>query len=216
MIANHVHHALGQVRQLQRMVFDSHRFTGYSGRIRAVGGTVALVAAVVMSRSWFPANDQAHLAGWALVAAVAVIANYSGLFHWFLFSPKARRDPRRLMPTVDALPPLIVGAVLSLVLVLGDHHDLLPGTWMCLYGLANLASRRVLPAAIWPLGIYFIVCGSVCLLVLRPGFVNPWPMGLVFFCGEWVGGLIFHHNRMPDAPMSSFFVQKGKADEHRD
>jgi hypothetical protein len=207
MVANHVHDALRQVRELQRLVWDSQRFTGYSGRSRAVGGTLALAAAIIMSRAQLPTSAQAHLAGWAVVAAVAVIANYSGLLHWFMFHPKAARDVRRLMPTVDALPPLAVGALLSLVLVRHQLHDLLPGVWMCLYGLANLSSRRVLPAAIWPLGLFYVSSGAICLLAVDIPFTNPWPMGLVFGAGEWAGGLIFHRCRMPEATVTSFFMK---------
>lgn len=204
MIAAHVHDALRQVRELKLRVLDSQLFTGYSGRVRAVAGVAALVAAVIMSRPGFPATTGAHLAGWGVVLAIAVAANYAALIVWFLASSGAKRDIRRLMPTVDALPPLAVGAILSFVLIRHGLIDLLPGTWMCLYGLANLSSRRVFPTAIWLAGFYYIGCGVACLLT--PGFVftNPWPMGAVFCVGELIGGFIFHRNRVPDSSIHSF------------
>ena len=204
MIAAHVHDALRQVRELKLRVLDSQMFTGYSGRVRAVGGAAAFLAALIMSRPGFPATGRAHLIGWGLVLLVAVVANYAALIVWFVTTSGPHRDMRRLMPTVDALPPLAVGAILSLVLLRHGLIDLLPGTWMCLYGLTNLASRRVLPKAIWLVGLYYVVCGVV--LFVTPGFTftNPWPMGIAFCVGEVVGGFIFHRNRVPNGSIQSF------------
>jgi hypothetical protein len=207
--ASHVHDAIKQVRELRRRVLEAERFTGYSGRSRAIGGTAALIAAVVMSRPAFPRTVDAHLAGWMAVLVFAVVGNYSALLYWFLFHPTQKKELTRLIPTVDALPPLLVGGLLSAVLIRHGLYDLLFGTWMCLYGLANLSSRRVFAKAIWPLGFFYIGCGAAFLLVPGVSFTSPWGAALVFFIGEWVGGFIFHYNRRPDAPLSSFFGRAG-------
>ncbi len=73
--SGHVHDALRQVRELKRRVIESQQFTGYSGRVRAIGGTFALVAALVMSRPGYPTTVRAHLIGWAVVLAVALAAH---------------------------------------------------------------------------------------------------------------------------------------------
>ncbi len=49
MIANHIHHALAQVRELQQKILEGQRFKGYSGRARAICGVAALAAAAFMS-----------------------------------------------------------------------------------------------------------------------------------------------------------------------
>jgi hypothetical protein len=210
-IAAHVHDALRQVRELKLRVLDSQMFTGYSGRVRAVAGTVALAAAAVMSRPGFPLTVQAHLVGWGLVLLVAVVANYAALIVWFITTSGPRRDVRRLMPTVDALPALAVGAILSFVLVRDGVVDLLPGTWMCLYGLTNLASRRVLPRAIWLVGLYYVSCGVMWFVTPGLTFTNPWPMGIVFCVGEVAGGFIFHRNRMPNDSIQGFIAGKDRS-----
>ncbi len=201
-----LHQALRHVREIRRRVLAAEMFPGYSGRVRALSGSIALLAAAILSRPFYPRTVEAHLLGWGAVLVAAVVANYSAVLSWFLSSPGARRDLRRLVPTVDALPPLAVGAILSAVLIREGLHDLLPGTWMCLYGLANLASRRVLPAAIWPVGLFYIACGAACLLVPGVLFTDPWPMGIVFFLGEWVGGLVFYHGRAPEASLATFLT----------
>ncbi len=206
MIARHIHHALDQVRELKQRVLDSQRFTGYSGRIRALSGTAALAAAMIMSFDFYPRTVRAHLAGWGAVLVFSVVFNYSAVIYWFLFHPDVKRDVRRLMPTVDVLPPLFVGGLLSAALIVSGLFNLLFGTWMCMYGLANLSSRRVLPRAIWLIGFYYIVCGTACLFIPEIRFTNPWPMGFIFFVGEWAGGFVFHFCRKPDAPLLSFFT----------
>ncbi len=207
--ASHIHDAIRQVRELKRRVLEAERFTGYSGRSRAIGGSAALVGALVMTRPAFPRTAEAHLVGWLAVLAFAVIGNYSALLYWFFFHPTQQKELRRLIPTIDAFPPLLVGGLLSLILIQRGLYDLLFGTWMCLYGLANLSSRRILPKAIWPLGFFYIGCGAAFLWTPGVSFTSPWGAALVFFFGEWVGGFIFHYNRRPDAPLSSFFGRTG-------
>ncbi len=212
MIAGNIHEALRQVREMKLRLLAAERFTGYSGRVRAVAGTFALTGAVVMSRSWFPATPRAHLIGWCIVMVAAFLANYSALFHWYRFLSEEGRDWRRLVPAADGLPPMVVGGVLSAVFVLEGQYDHLFGTWMCLFGLTNLSSRRVLPKGSWPLGLYYIVCGTVCLLWPRIEFTNPWPMGIVFFVGELVGGYIFHIHRLPEWRMGHLLKKGGPRD----
>ncbi|HEC03887.1 MAG TPA: hypothetical protein ENI81_10165 [Phycisphaerales bacterium] len=196
MIAAHIHDALAQVRELKMRVLNAQQFTGYSGRVRALGGAIALLAAFLMSANWYPRTTIAHLSGWGLVFLCAVLSNYSALLYWFLFHPESERDIRRLVPTIDALPPLAMGGILTGALILNRQYDMLFGMWMCLYGLANMSCRRTLPKALWPLGIFYVVCGTVCLCAPGITLTNPWPMGIVLGAGELVGGFIFHRNRI--------------------
>ncbi len=195
MIANHIHDAMGQVRRMQELVLARQRFKGYSGRARMAGGVMALAGAVVMSRSAFPETQVAHLAGWGVVLFVALLLNYGGLVLWFLCDPRVRRDVMQLKPAADAFPALAMGAVFSLALVGHGHYHLLVGAWMCLYGLVHVAYRQSLPAIHYAVGVFYMLCGSYCLLSPGMSFVNPWPMGLVFGVGELAGGFILHRNR---------------------
>ena len=146
-----------------------------------------------MSCSFVPVSPLAHLAGWSFVLFSALVLDYGGVIWWFLFSSQAKREMSRAMPVVDAIPALAVGAVFSLAMILGKHYELLFGTWMCLYGLAHVSYRMSLPMANYLVGVFYIVCGSVCLLMQVP-FTNPWPMGMVFFVGEISGGLVLHRS----------------------
>ena len=197
MIARHIHHALAQVQELQQKVLEKQRFKGYSGRARAMGGTAAFLGAMIMASNYYPQTTIAHTIGWGIVFATAIFLNYGALTYWFLFDPAVKRDLRRLKPTIDILPSLFVGAVFTLAMLLYGQHQYLFGIWMCLFGIANFASRHVLPKTICWLGLFYIFCGTGCLLLPRFTFLNPWPMGIVFFIGEWIGGFILHYDRKP-------------------
>ena len=205
MIANHVHDALAQVRKMQDILLEKRQFRGYSGTARMLGGLAALGGALVLSREGFPRTPAAHLAGWSAALAVALILNYGALAWWFLFDPGVRRNARLLKPAVDAVPALAVGAVLSVALVVARQYDLLFGVWLSLYGLAQVAYRQSLPQGIYWVGLAYLACGAAALLARPTAFLNPWPMGVLFFLGELAGGLILldHDGRKEPATDAS-------------
>ena len=113
-----------------------------------------------------------------------------------------------LKPALDALPALAVGAALTAGLILAGQYDLLCGAWMCLYGLAQVAYRQTLPGGIYLVGLCYILCGAAYLLFPAGTFMNPWPMGLMFFLGELAGGLILIHQELSRQKL----IQKEQAD----
>jgi hypothetical protein len=189
MIANHIHDAIAQVTQLQELIIEKRQFHGYSGRARFAAALSALLGAAILASDFVPSTPHAHLFGWGLVLIAGLAINYGALAFWLLSNAEVRRHPAIAKPALDAIPPLAVGAMLSLAAVLGGSYDLLFGIWMCLFGLTNVAYRRSMPRGIYGLGLAYIACGSAC-LILRCPFLNPWPMGLVFFAGETIGGFI--------------------------
>lgn len=192
MIYNQIQHAIAQVRELQQAIIEKQRFKGYSGRARAISGTLALLMAFIMSLPSFPQTATSHIAGWGVIFLIGLLLNFGVLIHWFLFDPKVQRDIRRLKPVVDALPPLFVGVVLTVSMILAGEYRFLFGIWMSLFGLANLSTRHALPKRIWMVGVFYITFGMLCLLSPEIAINNPWPVGIVFFIGEWVGGIVLH------------------------
>jgi hypothetical protein len=200
MIANHIHDALAQVRTLQEFIIERNLFKGYSGAARVTSGAVALAGAAVLGLAPVPRTAMAHLAGWGIVLGVGIAVNYAALIWWFLFDPEVRRNPLMLKPALDAIPALAVGAAFTLALILHGQFDLLFGAWMCLYGLAQVAYRHSLPKGVYATGWFYLVCGAACLFAPGVRFLDPWPMGLVFFAGETSAGcaLIQDHRRTRD------------------
>ena len=195
MAAQHVQQALEQVKEIRGHIIDRQRFTGYSGRARMCAGSIALLGALAIASRRVPDTDMARLTVWGAVFVASVLVNYGALTYWFLHDPRVDRDLRKLRPALDVLPPLAAGGILTLALILRDVLAPLYGAWMLLYGLANLASRRVLPRSITLVGAFYMVCGAACLFAGGLEFSDPWPMGVVFFVGEVVGGAILHLDR---------------------
>jgi hypothetical protein len=205
MIAQNVHQALAQVREIQSLILERQRFKGYSGQSRAVGGAAALAGAAIMSLPIFPATTSAHFTGWACVAAFAMALNFGSLALWYGELPPTQRDPRKLEPGLGIFPPLFVGAILTLGLAIRGHYDCLFGAWMCLFGLSNLSASHVMPARHRIVGYFYLICGTGCFLSPGIDFLRPLPMGSVFFVGELTGGYILHRLRMPDATVGDLF-----------
>lgn len=190
MIANHIHDALGQVDRMRELILERRRFRGYSGTARMIGGGVALAVTLVLTRAEPLHTPALQLAGWAVVLAAALALNYSALAFWFFQRRGSEHPLTDLRPALEVVPALAMGAVLSLALIWHGQYDLLFGVWMCLYGLAHMGYRHSLPGGIIWVGLFYQAAGIVCLLAPGISFLNPWPMGLVFFVGETVGGCI--------------------------
>lgn len=203
--------ALTQVRELQHVVLDRLRFRGFSGPTRAISGTAALMAAAIMSTPWYPRDTEAHLIGWGCVLVFALVLNGGALLYWFWTDSVVQRNPRRLGPVLDVLPPLGVAAILTVAFVLRGLHDYLFGIWMCMFGLTNLASRYALPRSIGLVGLFYIFCGAAWLFSPFSSFLNPWPMGLVFFAGEWAGGIILYFDQRRLSATHAPPIEKGQS-----
>jgi hypothetical protein len=83
---------------------------------------------------------------------------------------------------------------------------------MCLYGLAHMGYRHSLPGGIIWVGLFYQAAGIVCLLLPNLTFMNPWPMGLVFFVGETIGGWILKDGSFETAPEQCNETDEG--DDH--
>jgi hypothetical protein len=188
MIANHIHHALQQVHELQARILSGQRFRGYSAAAKGISGVLALCTAIFISAAQ-PKTERFSLAAWGVLCGVSVLLNYAALARWFFSDPHVRANTTRLAPAWEAVPPLLVGGLLTLVLVQGHQVQWLYGVWMLMMGLANFASRHSMPHSTFQISLFYMAAGTLCLLVPSFAFPNPWPMGIVFFIGETAGAL---------------------------
>jgi len=195
MATQNINEALGAVRQMRQVLLQKQPFRGYSGPARVLSGACALITAWCMASDFYPQTTRAHILGWGGVFLAASVMNTAAVLYWLLHDKVVRVDFRRLKPVLDTLPPLMVGAVLTFVFIFNGYHNLLFGVWMCMFGLSNLASRYVLPPWIAAVGIFYVMGGTLCLLSPSVSFLNPWPMGFIFFAGECAGGLILYADR---------------------
>jgi hypothetical protein len=191
MVANHIHDALAQVRQIQDICINGQRFNGYSPRARLLSGLFCLLCTVVLAQV-VPATFTWHLGGWLVLMGLSMALNYCALTHWFWTAPEVGREWNRLKPAVEAIGPLLLGGLFSWMVIRLGKPALSFGICMCMFGLANITSRHLMHKFTGLLGIYYVVCGGIFLLIPDHNFLNPWPMGLVFGFGELIGGSIMH------------------------
>lgn len=156
-------HAASNLAYIRQAMERAGSFTAVPGWGQVAIGVSALVAAVVARR-------QASLAGWlATWLGEAVIAVAIGVM---AMARKARRTGVSLLGAparkfaLGLTPPLIAGAVLTVVLVRGGAAAALPGAWLLLYGAAVVSggafSVRIVP-----------VTGGVLMLTGVAALVSP-------------------------------------------
>ncbi|MHB0949617.1 MAG: hypothetical protein ACYC3Q_03715 [Gemmatimonadaceae bacterium] len=153
--------AMDNLRFIRQTMERAGAFTAISGWGEVLIGVTALGAA------WFAARTTSSgtwLAVWVAEAALAIVI--SGAF----MARKAREagislisEPARKL-VLSFSPPMLVGAVLTIVLFEHGLVSLLPGLWLLLYGAgvvsAGTFSVRLVPV----MGSSFMVLGVLGLL----------------------------------------------------
>jgi hypothetical protein len=160
-------------------------FTAVPGWGGVAMGVTALAATVL---AYHTPRETEWLAIWLSASALAfAIGGWS-------MAMKARRagttvfsySGRRFV--LSYVPPLAVGALLTLVLVRAGLHSALPGTWLLLYGTGVVTggafSVRVVPI----MGLCFMALGAIALLA--PAAWGDWLLAAGFGGLHIIFGLI--------------------------
>ncbi|HWB87117.1 MAG TPA: hypothetical protein VG675_23440 [Bryobacteraceae bacterium] len=159
-------HALDHLQYIRRTMERAGAFTAVPGLGGIFMGFTALAAAWMASRE---ATAAARMGVWLSAAAVALLAGIAAA------SRKSRRagvplfsGPGRKF-VAGFVPPLLAGAVLTVVLFRAELAAFLPGAWLLLYGAGvvsgGAASVRVVPL----MGMCFMLLGAAALL-FSPGW----------------------------------------------
>jgi hypothetical protein len=154
--------AIENLSYIRRTMEASSTFTAVSGLGVMGMGAVALAAAAYASR--VPALD-ARLRVWAVAAVVA--AAIGGLT--IIRKARERQESALSGPgrkfVLNFMPAVVAGAALTVALLAGGLPELLPGTWLLLYGTGVVTggafSVRVVPA----MGLGFMLLGILGLVV---------------------------------------------------
>ena len=161
--------AMDDLSFIRRTMEHATAFTAVPGWGGVAMGATALAAAVLAGRSSTPGEG---LVPWLVASVVAL------LIGGWAMAIKARRagttvfsySGRRFV--LSFLPPLAVGALLTVALARAGLHQALPGTWLLLYGTGVVTggafSIRVVPI----MGICFVLFG-VAALFGPPAWGNP-------------------------------------------
>lgn len=171
-------HAIENLRFIRETMERSGSFTAVPGWGGAAMGLTALLAAVVASRQ---ATAEAWLATWLVEAPLALLVGA-----WAIGQKvRAAKVPLLSGPgqkfALSLAPPLLAGALLTIVLYHAGLMRYLPGMWMLLYGAAVMTGGAFSVKIVPVMGLCFMFGGAVALFC-PPAWGN-------WFLGAGFGGL---------------------------
>ena len=174
--------AMDNLQFIRDTMAQAGSFTAVSGMGIVAVGALAVAASLLVGRL---ADARVQVLAWcgvaAVAAAISTVANVR--------KARAARMPvlsgpgRKLL--LNFAPPMLVGALLTVVLVQVGMETLLPGVWLLLYGTAVVAggafSVRIVP-----------VMGGCIMLVGAGALFAPPALGNLFMAAGFGGAhLVF-------------------------
>ena len=150
-------------------------FTAVSGWGMVAVGIIATVAAIIASAQ--------HSVPQALHIWVAAAVLAPPVMLWAIVR-KARRAHMPLLSgpgrkfVLSFSPPMLVGALLTIVLYRAGLIEAIPGMWLLLYGTAVVAGGAFSVKVVPVMGICFMLAGT--LAVFAPPTWNDWIMAAAF------------------------------------
>jgi hypothetical protein len=154
-------HAMENIRFIRETMERSGAFTAVPGWGGAIIGATALAAAYAAARQTGP---QAWLAVWLIEVAIALsIAGWAtyqkaSAVNLPLFSGPGRKF------AISLSPPLVAGALLTVVLYRTGLVSVLPGMWLLLYGAGVVTGGAFSVKVVPVMGVCFMLAGAVALL----------------------------------------------------
>lgn len=154
---------------IRRTMERATEFTAVPGWGGVAMGLTAFAASILAGPTTSP---ERWVTVWLGAAAVALVIG-----GWALAVKSRRAGPpllswsgRRFV--LSFLPPLAVGALLTVVLVEQGMVLVLPGTWLLLYGTGVVTGGAFSVRAVPVMGICFMLLGAVALFA-PPGWGTP-------------------------------------------
>jgi hypothetical protein len=181
--------ALAEISEIRAQVARGTQFRGYGPASTAVSGSLALIVAGAQA-VWMKEGGRdvlPFLAVWVATAAVSVAL---AAFETIVRSRRVHSGlaAEMIQSAVEQfLPATIVGLLLTGVMLLAAPKELwmLPGLWELIFSLGVFASCRFLPRQMFAVGLWYLVCGLVCLVMASgPRTLSPWEMGIPFGVGQ--------------------------------
>lgn len=187
--------ALTQITEIRLQLARTEVFRGYRAVPVAASGVLALAAAAAQA-FWIrdPGRQVgAYLALWIGAAVVSAAAAGIEMYLRGRRPESAWRRELTWMAVEQFVPCVVAGGSVTLVLARSAPEALwaLPGLWQVIYSLGIFASCRLLPRAMFGVGVFYLFAGLATLALARgPHAFSPWAMGLPFGAGQLLAALI--------------------------
>lgn len=152
--------AIDDLSFIRKTMERATAFTAVPGWGGFAMGATALFAALLAART---DSAEQWLACWLLASAAALLIG-----GWSM-ALKARRAGTPVMShsgrqfVLSFLPPLAVGALLTVVLIREGLYQSLPGTWLLLYGTGIVTGGAFSVRAVPVMGLCFMALGAAAL-----------------------------------------------------
>jgi hypothetical protein len=191
--------ALLDINFVREHIARTTQFRGYGPLTLAATGVFALGVAALQAQMLPPAHGRAleFIAVWCATAAVAVT----------LIGVEAIVRSRRLhggmaVEMLQAameqfLPAVTAGILITFALARWSPTALwmLPGLWQIIFSLGVFSTARILPKAVFIVGIWYLGCGLACLALGQSDPLSPWSMGVPFGGGQLLVACILQLSR---------------------
>jgi hypothetical protein len=163
--------AMDNLRYIRETMERAGSFTAVSGWGQVVIGVAALLAASLATLQ--PSTTETWLATWTAAAVVSVLVGVLTT----AMKARAARMPLVSGPgrkfILSLAPPLVAGAVLTVVLYRAGMSGVLPAVWLMLYGAGIVTAGAFSVSAVPVMGLCFMVLG--CLAAFTPqAWGNAW------------------------------------------
>ena len=164
-----------QLRFIRQTMESAGSFTAVPGLGMIGLGLTAIAASYVGAQQPTP---ERWLGVWFAEAAVGIgIAGTAMLYkaeraHQSLTSGPAKKF------ALGFAPPLLVGALLTLVFYRAELVPMVPALWLLLYGVAVVAAGAFSVRSVPVMGLCFLLLGAIAVLV--PSTWGSWMMALGF------------------------------------
>lgn len=152
--------AMDDLSFIRRTMERATAFTAVPGWGGVAMGVTALAAAALAERT---ASAEGWIACWLVASVIAL------LIGGWAMAVKARRAGTPVLShpgrrfVLSFLPPLGVGLLLTIALVHQGLHQLLPGTWLLLYGTGIVTGGAFSVRAVPVMGLCFMALGTAAL-----------------------------------------------------
>jgi hypothetical protein len=194
--------ALADLEEVRDRLAACQQFKGYSAPAAAASGAIAVAAGIVqlvlIPHPSTEADARTYLIVWFGCLVIALALNYGALGIWYAQNAGRQERVRTRSAGITLLPAIVLGAVLSLSLILHGLIWMLPGVWYASYAVGLFASRALVPKGAIPLAAAFGIAGAVLLLSPDPTLgLSWWVMPLGFGLGQiFIGWLLLRETDM--------------------
>jgi len=192
--------ALAQITEIRQHISRTEVFRGCRWLTVGFSGLTAFIAATIQGCYIAEPQQQLpqYLMLWIGAAALSVAVVGAEIVLRMRAAPSSVVRETTRMAVEQFIPCLVAGGAVTAIIVrrATDAAWMLPGLWAVIFSLGMFATYRLLPRAVFWVGMFYLACGAIALADGRDGIpLSPWVMGLTFGVGQLSLATIFYFSQ---------------------